>query len=120
MQIMRQYDVIVVGAGPAGLCAAVAASRQGARVSLIERYGILGGNLTSGYVGPILGSVGKGTMRDEVCAILGVKENDWIGEQGNAHNFEQAKLSLAEWIASEKNIDIYLQTSIFDVLNNGN
>lgn len=120
MQIMRQYDVIVVGAGPAGLCAAVAASRQGAKVSLIERYGILGGNLTAGYVGPILGSVGKGTMRDEVCAILGVKENDWIGEQGNAHNFEQAKLSLAEWIAAEKNIDIYLQTSIFDVLKDGN
>ena len=77
----KYYDVIVAGAGPAGICAAVAAARQGARVALIERYGVIGGNLTAGYVGPILGSVSKNTMRDEVCAILGVKDNDWIGEQ---------------------------------------
>lgn len=117
---MKKYDVIVVGAGPAGLCAAVAASRQGARVALIERYGILGGNLTSGYVGPILGSVGKGTMRDELCSLLEVMENDLIGEKGVAHDFEKAKLALAEWIASEKRVDIFLQTSIFDVVRIGN
>ncbi|MDD2289502.1 MAG: FAD-dependent oxidoreductase [Bacteroidales bacterium] len=117
---MKNYDVIVVGAGPAGLCASVAAARQGARVALIERYGILGGNLTAGYVGPILGSVSKGTMRDEVCTLLGVRDNDWIGEKGYAHNFEEAKLALAEWIATEKGIDVYLQTSIFDVVRNGN
>lgn len=111
-----EYDVIVIGAGPAGLCAAVAASRQGVRVALIERYGILGGNLTAGYVGPILGSVGGGTMRDELCSVLGVMENDWIGEKGVAHDFEMAKLAIAEWIASEKGIDVFLQTSIFDVI----
>ncbi len=115
-----EYDVIVVGAGPAGLCAAVAASRQGARVALIERYGILGGNLTSGYVGPILGSVGKGTMRDELCSLLEVVENDWIGEKGVAHDFEKAKLAIGEWIASEKRVDVFLQTCIFDVIKSGN
>lgn len=115
-----EYDVIVVGAGPAGLCAAVAASRQGVRVALIERYGILGGNLTAGYVGPILGSVGEGTMRDELCSLLGVMENDWIGEKGVAHDFEMAKLAIAEWIASEKGIDVFLQTSIFDVIKSDN
>ena len=62
----KYYDVIVAGAGPAGICAAVAAARQGARVALIERYGVIGGNLTAGYVGPILGSVSKNTMRDEL------------------------------------------------------
>ena len=59
----KYYDVIVAGAGPAGICAAVAAARQGARVALIERYGVIGGNLTAGYVGPILGSVSKNAMR---------------------------------------------------------
>lgn len=116
---MKQYDVIVAGAGPAGICAAVAAAREGAKVALIERYGVIGGNLTAGYVGPILGSVGEGTMRDEVCELLGVRGNDWIGEQGNAHNFEEAKLTLAEWVAAEPLIDVYLQCCVSDVIKDG-
>ena len=117
---MMKYDVIVAGAGPSGICSAIAAARQGAKVALIERYGVIGGNLTAGYVGPILGSVGKGTMRDEICELLGVLDNDWIGEQGNAHNFEEAKLTLAELVAKESNIDVYLQTAVFDVIKDGN
>ncbi len=117
---MMKYDIIVAGAGPAGICAAVAAARQGARVALIERYGVVGGNLTAGYVGPILGSVGPGTMRDEVCGLLGVRDNDWIGEQGNAHDFEEAKFTLADLVAKESNIDVFLQTAVFDVIKDGN
>lgn len=115
-----KYDIIVAGAGPAGICAAVAAARQGARVALIERYGVVGGNLTAGYVGPILGSVGPGTMRDEVCGLLGVRDNDWIGEQGNAHDFEEAKFTLADLVAKESNIDVFLQTAVFDVIKEDN
>src|SRR5688572_2072416 len=43
-------DVLVVGGGPAGTCAAVAAARQGADVVLLERYGHLGGLSTGGLV----------------------------------------------------------------------
>lgn len=117
---MMKYDIIVAGAGPAGICAAVAAACQGSKVALIERYGVVGGNLTAGYVGPILGSVGPGTMRDEVCGLLGVRDNDWIGEQGNAHNFEEAKFTLADLIAKERNIDVFLQTAVFDVIKEDN
>ncbi|MDN5344804.1 MAG: hypothetical protein PWQ18_916 [Clostridia bacterium] len=39
----RQTDVLIVGGGPAGIGAAVAAARNGVRVLLIERYGFLGG-----------------------------------------------------------------------------
>lgn len=115
-----KYDIIVAGAGPAGICAAVAAARQGSKVALIERYGVVGGNLTAGHVGPILGSVGPGTMRDEICGLLGVRDNDWIGEQGNAHNFEEAKFALADLIAKERNIDVFLQTAVFDVIKEDN
>ncbi len=43
-------DVLVVGGGPAGLAAAVAAAREGADVVLLERYGHLGGLSTGGLV----------------------------------------------------------------------
>lgn len=49
-------DVLVVGSGPAGLAAAVAAARSGATVRLVERFGFLGGNLTAGLVGPCMTS----------------------------------------------------------------
>lgn len=49
-------DVLVVGSGPAGLSAAVAAAREGMSVRLVEQYGYLGGNLTGGLVGPCMTS----------------------------------------------------------------
>ena len=47
---MKKYQVIVVGGGPAGFCAAIAAARMGANVLLVEQYGVLGGAMTVGGV----------------------------------------------------------------------
>ena len=65
-QYPSAYDVIVAGGGPAGIAAAVSAARAGAKTALIERYGILGGMLTSGHVQPILGYAQGRTMYDEI------------------------------------------------------
>ncbi|WP_197994852.1 FAD-dependent oxidoreductase [Gimesia panareensis] len=46
--LVRDADVIVCGAGPAGVSAAIAAARAGARVRLFEANGCLGGVWTSG------------------------------------------------------------------------
>ncbi len=43
--VFHEADVVVVGGGPAGFSAAVAAARQGAKVALVERCGSLGGAL---------------------------------------------------------------------------
>src|ERR671936_616166 len=48
--VVARTDVLVVGGGPAGVCAAVAAARLGARVILTERYGHLGGLASGGEV----------------------------------------------------------------------
>src|SRR4029077_6997310 len=48
--VYRQCDVLVVGGGPSGTAAAVAAARSGADVVLLERYNHLGG-LSAGGLG---------------------------------------------------------------------
>ncbi len=48
--VLHETDVLVVGGGPAGFAAAVAAARAGAKTTLVERYGYLGGLWTGGLV----------------------------------------------------------------------
>src|SRR5437763_1901452 len=54
-EVVADVDVCVAGGGPAGLGAALAAARSGARVCLLERHGFLGGNFTAASVGTICG-----------------------------------------------------------------
>jgi hypothetical protein len=56
--IFDKTDVLVVGGGPAGIGAALAAARHGADVILLERYGYLGGMATGGYV-VVFGNMGN-------------------------------------------------------------
>src|SRR5512136_1936928 len=49
-KVIDEADVVVVGAGPGGHSAAIAAARNGAKVILIERYGHLGGMASGGIV----------------------------------------------------------------------
>ncbi len=46
--VYGEFDVVVVGGGPAGIMAATAAARAGQSTLLIERYGFLGGAGTAG------------------------------------------------------------------------
>ncbi len=52
MNQMLSYDVVIIGGGPAGAVAAIAAARQGASTLLVEQNGYLGGMLTMAGTGP--------------------------------------------------------------------
>lgn len=62
-----ETDVLVIGGGPAGFGAAVAAARNGAKTMLIEQMSVLGGMSTSGLVGPFM------TCYDNDCTEQVVK-----------------------------------------------
>ena len=69
LTILHETDVLVVGGGPAGVTAAIAARRAGASVTLVERYGHFGGLWTGGLVLLVLGHIVTG--KKQVCQGIG-------------------------------------------------
>jgi ribulose 1,5-bisphosphate synthetase/thiazole synthase len=47
IDVVHETDVLVVGSGPGGLAAAIGAARAGVSVTLLERFGCFGGNITA-------------------------------------------------------------------------
>jgi ribulose 1,5-bisphosphate synthetase/thiazole synthase len=77
VDVVHDTGVLVVGSGPAGLAAAVAAARVGVDVTLVERFGCYGGNITA------VGVEGMAWYRHEETV-----EANGIGREFEARAFE--------------------------------
>ena len=125
--IVAEADVIVAGGGPGGLPAAVAAARHGAKVLLIERYGVLGGLATAGLTAPILGHTANKSSIPIVEGML--KEiTERMHKLGGAPSWIEACLEwgirfdaesfkhVADQMVLEANIDLLLHTLVTDAI----
>lgn len=116
--IAGQFDVIVVGGGPAGSCAAIAAARCGVKTLLIERQNCLGGMWTSGLVNPVFDYENKTGIMKELVQELDEK-GFWGGFWGKSMNYEYMK-HLLEQKAIDAGVTLLYQTSFSKAIMEGN
>lgn len=88
--IYGEYDVIVVGAGPAGCGAAITLARKGVKTLLVEKSNCLGGAWTTGFMNPLFDCENKDGLIAELIADLKVKGN-WGGFWDKSFNYEYMK-----------------------------
>jgi hypothetical protein len=80
VNVCYEADVVVVGGGPGGHSAAIAAARNGAKTVLVERYGYLGGMATGGMV-TMIPHLSGGTREPQIAGLC----KEWI-ERLDARN----------------------------------
>jgi glycine/D-amino acid oxidase-like deaminating enzyme len=130
VDVLAVADVVVAGGGPAGLGAAIAAARAGARVVLLERYGFLGGNFTAAAVGTVCGLYlpdGEGGF-DHVIGGVGREFADGLAAAGSGVGpipFKEtavflyvpwAAKRLADHLVSDAGIQLLLHCQVVDVI----
>jgi hypothetical protein len=85
LPVVAESDVVVVGGGPGGIMAALAAARTGAKTLLVERYGFLGGMATAGLMTSFNGFRNEHAP-DHVQTVRGIAQElvDRLLEAGGA------------------------------------
>jgi len=91
-------DVLVVGGGAAGVAAAVAAGRSGARVVLLERYAFLGGMATAGAVGTVCGLYLRDTSRSKPELVASGFLREFAERLARASSSKPLRLKHGLWV----------------------
>jgi hypothetical protein len=99
---LDDFDLVVVGGGPAGLGASIAAARLGLKVALIQDRPVVGGNASSEIKVPPVGY--SGSPPDKIN-VTGITE-ELFGEQGGPA--DQSRMDRV--VQAEKNLRLFLNT----------
>lgn len=114
-----QSDVTVIGGGLAGICAAIAAARQGMTVALVQNRPVLGGNSSSEVRVWVCGATSHGVNRyARETGIMGELfiQNQYRNPEGNPYLWD---LTLLEAVRAEPNITLFLNTDVREVEASG-
>lgn len=116
-----QTDLLVAGGGLAGLCAALAAARDGLQVVLVQDRPVLGGNASSEvrlWANGATSHMGNNNRWAREGGIMGeiMEENLYRNKEGNPVMFDLVLLDMAH---SEPNLTLLLNTALFDVVTQG-
>ncbi len=105
-KICREADVVVVGGGPGGVGAAVAAARMGANTVLLERYGHLGGMGTGGLV-TILPNMSDINGKQQIAGLC----KEWVDRLDLRQAADYPKKE--HWGSADKKLVRYYQNRSF-------
>lgn len=118
----KYYNVVVAGAGLAGVAAAVAAAGRGKRVLLIEQYGFAGGSAVSALVNPFM----RYKTRDKAVNNAGLfgeilrRLSDMGGFHQNGETFNECVLEiLLDRMLDENGVDVLFHTRLVSALRDG-
>lgn len=102
--VAGEYDLVVVGAGIAGMSAAVSAARLGCKVALINDRPVIGGNNSSEIRAHLGGRIEAGPYKE-----LGNLQKEFAPVRGGnaqpAENYEDQKKM--DWLLKEKNVTLF-------------
>ena len=126
--VVSTADVVVVGGGPAGVTAAIAASRAGASTLLVERYNHLGGLWTGGLVLPLLSTHGKARNKEQLRTLHGIgyeiyerlRDLDMTLSEVNPVIDPEAGKYVLELMLNESGSQVYYHSWASSVIMNGN
>ena len=115
--VVEGYDVIVCGGGPAGVAAAVAAGRKGAKILLLEEGGCLGGFWTRGLLTWLIDTEHKEGLLNEVMDHLEQLADGKRLTTPRRFTADTEKTKLFfETLCLEANVEVLYHTKICDAV----
>ncbi len=115
------FDVVVIGAGMAGISAAVSAARNGANTLLLQDRPVLGGNASSEMrvtVNGVQSLNGKHTVERETGIVEEILiENRYYNPQESYPIWDHV---LYDYVVRQKNLTLMLNTQAIDAVTSGN